>query len=271
MPITSTMKLVRIDQESFHEFDRMVTGHAFRIHNSMGRFCDEGIYRDELSYQCAKSGAPCAREVEIRAIHRSFSKSYFMDLVVGTGAVYELKAVESITPAHHNQLLHYLFLSGLNHGKLLNFRPASVQSWFVSTSLSPSDRNKAVFEGDPDALPTPRHRDLLSVVRNLIADWGTHLEIALYREAAIHLMEGTGATVEPIPMWSHGRLIGSQKMCLLNSEHGWHFSSILDQTASHEKHVRRLMAHTRLKSMLWFNFNRSEIRFRTIHNDSVPK
>ena len=59
-----------------------------------------------------------------------------MDLVVTGGAVFELKAVEQLTDAHRNQLLHYLLLTGLKHGKLINFGNGSVEQEFVNASIS---------------------------------------------------------------------------------------------------------------------------------------
>jgi len=45
---------------------------------------------------------------------------------------YELKAVDRWHAKHKAQLIHYLMISGVQHGKLINFRPASVASFFCN-------------------------------------------------------------------------------------------------------------------------------------------
>ena len=53
----------------------------------------------------------------------SFCKTYYLDLLVGGGAIFELKAVAALAEGHRRQLMHYLFLTDLPHGKLVNLRP----------------------------------------------------------------------------------------------------------------------------------------------------
>jgi len=271
MPIKCQIQFEPIGQEKFHALDRVVMGHAFQIHNSIGRFCDERIYQDELGLRCEDSGIPCLRETEIRAIHQDFSKSYFLDLVAGGGCIYELKAADSISPAHQNQLIHYLMLSGCHHGKLLNFRPRSVQSRFVSTTLNLGVRRTPRFTEsdfdrfDPFALAL---RDTLSAI---LEDWGAHLDLNLYREALLHFTGGGENGVQPVALRSGGRMIGFQRMCLLNPDCAWHLSAMKTHLDSHEKHIRRLLHHTKLKQLHWINLNRNDILLRTIRNDSVTK
>ena len=64
-----------------------------------------------------------------------FCKTYYLDLLVQRGAVFELKAVESLSERHRRQLLQYLFLIDLPHGKLVNLRSGRVQQEFVNNTL----------------------------------------------------------------------------------------------------------------------------------------
>jgi GxxExxY protein len=51
----------------------------------------------------------------------TIDNGYRIDLLVGERVVVELKALETILPVHHAQLLSYLRLGGFRLGYLLNF------------------------------------------------------------------------------------------------------------------------------------------------------
>src|ERR1039458_6765838 len=65
-------------------------------------------------------------EVPIEVSYESFCKTYYLDLVFVGGALFELKAVEALVNRHRAQLLHYLLLADLLHGKLVNMRLEAV-------------------------------------------------------------------------------------------------------------------------------------------------
>jgi hypothetical protein len=60
--------------------------------------------------------------------------------LIDNAAVYELKTARALIGEHKAQALHYLFLLGLHHGKLINFRPKSVEYEFVSNRITPAVR-----------------------------------------------------------------------------------------------------------------------------------
>jgi hypothetical protein len=68
--------------------------HVFAIHDELGRFFDERVYKQELSARM--SGV--ALEVPITVSFDGFSKLYYLDALVGAGALFEFKAVEAIHP-----------------------------------------------------------------------------------------------------------------------------------------------------------------------------
>jgi hypothetical protein len=68
-----------------------------------------------------------------------FTKVYYIDLLINN-AIYELKTAQFLAGEHEKQTINYLMLTGLNHAKLINFRPPSVQHRFVSTNLTPAKR-----------------------------------------------------------------------------------------------------------------------------------
>jgi len=94
-------------------------------------------------------------------------------MLVAKGLMLELKANESLTPAHHTQTLNYLLLTGMKHGTLINFRTARVEHRYISTKLKPELRRQFTLDerrwlrhdGDADWLKEPRKNNLDKVVK----------------------------------------------------------------------------------------------------------
>jgi GxxExxY protein len=59
--------------------------------------------------------------------YEDFIKVYYIDLLINN-AIYELKTAQILTGEHEKQTINYLMLTGLNHAKLINMRPPSVQA-----------------------------------------------------------------------------------------------------------------------------------------------
>lgn len=225
MPIECGVERSPIGQERFHAVDKVVMRHIFDIHNTLGRFCDERIYQDELAQRCRASGFEAHREVLIRAVHRDFAKPYYLDMLVDRGLIYELKAVESLNTSHQKQLINYLLLADLNHGKLVNFRSGSIESRFVSTRLRRQARMafKLAYkglQGDENS-----SRNLRETLCALLSDWGVFLDVNLYKEALLHFLGGPEGGVQTVDIEVAGRIVGAQKMCILNAGTAWHLSA----------------------------------------------
>ena len=136
MPISLRTPIRRFSQNEFSELSFEVMRHVFAIHNELGRFFDERIYQQELAHRM-----PNVRlEEPVDVTFDSFHKRYFLDALVADGAVFEFKAVEAFTGWHRAQLIHYLMLCELGHGKLINVRPAKIEHEFVNTNLRHADR-----------------------------------------------------------------------------------------------------------------------------------
>jgi len=143
MPIEVGAKIQVYDQEEFHALDRLVMGVVFEVQSEFGRLLDENLYKSEIAIRCASNGLqPAEREVRIRVSHDGFSKDYFMDLLMGHGFMLEGKVAERLSAAHRSQSLNYLLLTGLQHGRLVNFRSERVEYEFVSTTLTSEERRR---------------------------------------------------------------------------------------------------------------------------------
>jgi len=264
MPIsidTCTKNLLR---REFEDLDYRIMGCAFDSHNTIGRLLPECAYQNSLKRRCEERGIAAATETRISVSYRSFIKSYYVDLIANGGAVYELKAVESLQPQHEAQLLNYLFLMNLNFGKIINFRPPSVQSRFVTTHLTPADRV-------PDRIDTSQFTTISSncdslpgLVESLLHDWGTHLDFNLYREAILHLL-GIQSYPHEITLYDEGNSIGRIQCHLLNPSTMIHASGITKQFNPYRRNLERILRNTRLSFIQWINFAGRSITLETIN------
>jgi GxxExxY protein len=264
MPVESSVDFSPMGQEEFHAVDKVVMRHVFDIHNTLGRFCDERVYQEELAQRCRYSGFEAQREVLLRVLHRDFVKSCYLDMLVEGGIIYELEAVEMLGNSHQKQLINYLLLTELSHGKLVNLRSGSVESRFVSTSLSRQDRIQFrlvdhAWHGDDRA--SQHLRETLSALLN---DWGAFLDVNLYREALLHFMDGPEAGVKPVDIELAGRIIGTHQMCMLNACTAWHLSAVRQHLRSYETHLTRLLSHLRLERLHWINLDQRTVTLRTL-------
>lgn len=271
MPIECHIEIKSVNQDEFHQIDKSVMRHAFDIHNSMGRFFDERIYQKELASRCQSSGFESSSELEIRLTHGSFSKSYFIDQLINRSVIYELKTVESLVPAHENQLINYLLLTDTRHGKIMNLRSPSVQSRFVSTTMTRQDRMKYRLNSTAWAHDDLVAEDLRNRLLGIVEDWGVCLDLNAYREALLYHTSGPESGLLPVAIHSRDRIVGFQKMCLLTPDTAWHLTAVKSNQTSYENHLLRHLGHTQLKRLHWINLNQNEIHFKTLKNDSVLK
>jgi GxxExxY protein len=136
MPIKVPSGLRALNYEQFAQVSYEVMEVVFAVHKELGRLFDEAVYQTEIA--CRLKDAHV--EVPIEVWFESFSKTYYLDLVSGGGALLELKAVEALTDRHRAQLLNYLLLAELLHGKLVNMRPEAVEHEFVNAAMTREDR-----------------------------------------------------------------------------------------------------------------------------------
>ncbi len=264
MPVGCGVEIEVVRQEQFHAVDKLVMKHAFDIHNTLGRFCDECVYQDELAYRCASDGLDVRREARLRAFHSGFAKSYYLDLLVEHGIIYELKTVDTLNPGHQSQLINYLLLAGLHHGKLLNFHPSSVESRFVSTRLQREDRSVFHIDDHDWAGQDDSDSQLRNRLIALLTDWGAFLDVNLYRDALLHFTAGMNGSVQKVDIRVGDRMIGTHPMCMLCNGAAWHISSVRGSLAGYETHLLRLLRHTATERMHWINLSHRNVTLKTL-------
>lgn len=264
MPIQTMHPIEVFDQEQFHEVDRRVTGAAFDIHNEFGRFLDERIYQELLASRCLAMGFDVAQEFSVTASLDDFSKIYFVDQMINRGVIVETKAAQSIAPTHRGQVLNYLFLTGLQHASLINFRSERLEHEFVSTRLTQITRRQFDINLDQFCCQSAECSRLLDVLARLLNEWGAYLDPKLYRDALTHFLGGPEKVIQKVPITGNGKVFGKQEMRLLNAETAFAVSALTHDTRLVSSHERRLLEHTNLRAIHWINLNHSRIEVQTI-------
>jgi GxxExxY protein len=247
----------RMSQAEFGDLAYSVMGCIFEIHRDMGRFFDERIYKRELTHRYPG----VQLEVPIEITHKTFKKLQFIDALVEGGAPFELKTVDAITPRHKAQLLNYLLLIELPHGKLVNLKKESVEHEFVNTTLRHEDR---VAFGIVDSKWTdeiPGATVFRETLTEILRDWGTGLDLQLYEEALTHFLGGESQVLSKVQVRSRDHTLGYQLMRLAAPLVAFSVTALPHGEIDYENQLRRFIKHTELEAILWANVCLKKIAF----------
>ena len=261
MPIETDIPLRPISQSEFGKVAFEVVGHAFDIQKQLGHKFNESVYRAILNHILAQRSK---EEVRIRLIHAGFEKSYFMDLVVDFGCPFELKVVPQLHARHRAQLIQYLMLTGLQHGKLINFGGEKVQHEFVNCHESTEHRRSFQVDVDRWSNKSEIARRFHELVVDLLRDWGTGLDRALYDEAITHLLGGGDTVRGQIEILWNGSRIGRQNANLITSDTTFDITCLRQGTETYEDNLHRLLTHTTLKRLYWVNVVSGHVTFTLV-------
>ncbi len=263
MPITCLISFKPLSTEDFGKLDYSVMASAFATHKEFGRLADEVIYQSDFAARLSQAEFKISREVPVTVSFGSFSKVYFLDLVVDGSAIYELKAVARLTSEHVAQLLNYLYLVESERGKLVNFRPASVETKFVNAPLSRQHRQRFVVNEIHWNGPSVFHNLLIDLLR----DWGTGLELLLYRQAIVNLLGGDERVAVVLPMMRSGIPLGNQRFLLSDPESAFRLTALSGDFIPYRTHLERLLRHSPLSSIHWINIDLETVTFTTIKKE----
>jgi GxxExxY protein len=260
MPVIIRTPIRRLSQAEFGEIAYSVMQCIFQIHGEMGRFFDEKIYKRELAHR--HPGVQL--EVPIEVVHATFRKLQYLDVLVAGGAPFEFKAVEAFAPRHSAQLLHYMFLAELDHGKLINLRNESVEHQFINTTIRREERTGFAVNdsrwSDKPAGAVPFREALTALLR----DWGTGLDLQLYEEAVVHLLGDGAQLLADVEVRTPEHALGHQKMRLAAPRVAFVLTALPEAGVEYESHARRFLRHTEIKAILWANISLKTVTFTTI-------
>ena len=261
MPITCPIQFPRLSQSEMAKLDYEVMSHAFAAHQQLGCLCDESVYHHSMEERLREAGFSVESELPVTLTFRNFITRLSLDLVVNCRAIYDFKTVSALTPANFTQLLNYLFVTNAARGKLINFRPASVESQFVNSALDDTQRRR--FDTDTQDWRGPD--EFRKMVEELLADWGTGLDQSLYTQALVHCLGGEESVTRQLPMQLGGVPLGNQRFHLVNDETAFHITTLQDDLGAHHPlQLRKLMVPSPLKALLWINIARHQLTLSTI-------
>ncbi|PWU16044.1 MAG: hypothetical protein C5B50_14180 [Verrucomicrobia bacterium] len=260
MPIHLPEGLRILEEREFKQITYEVMEIAFAVHNEMGCLFDELIYKQAI----AQRYRDCRMELPIQVVAGTFSKTYYLDLLVGGGAPFEFKAAQFIVERHRAQFLNYLLLAELPHGKLVNFRGHLLEHEFINATWTRKQRTSFEVE-DRDYKPmSSPGSDLKPIILDFLRDWGTCLDVELYQQAAVHFL-GDQHAITPVEIFCGGAKVGCQKLHLLSPDTTLCISVLNDGLDRYEAQLRRLLKHTNLRATQWVNIGRKLVEFKTLY------
>lgn len=267
MPIVCETIIEPISEEEFHKIDYKIMDLVFEVHNELGRFCNEKIFQNRLALLCEKNGFnSVSTEVPIVISFNGFIKRYFIDILINNAVIYELKTVKSLINEHHRQTLNYLLLTGINHGKIINFGTSSIEKDFVSTKLNLIKRHSFFINSDDWHDIDNNGKSFKNLIINLLNDWGAFLDIQLFYDAIVFFCGGINNVLGNVELFCDNKIVGKQKIHLLNNKVAFRLSGITKEKKFYRKHLVKFLNHTKLDALQWVNFNHHNIEFETIFN-----
>lgn len=243
-----------------------VMAHVFASQNELGRLCDEDVYQSDIALRLEAAGlGPVVKEVPVTVRWRDFTKSYYLDLVVQGALICELKTVTALLSEHESQLLHYLLLLDVPHGKLINLRPPSVEYRTVNAVVSAEDRRRFRIAKDRWQPETPRCRQLRDLLNELLDGWGAFLDCNLYEEALVHFLGGESRVRQRVPLSRGGLALRSQPATLLTDTIAFRVTALApDAINGYASQLRRFLALTPLTALHWINLHHHQAQIVTI-------
>ena len=260
MPIIVHAPVRRLSQDDFGELSYEVMRHVFEIHNEIGRFFDEKIYKRELAHRM-----PDIRlEVPVDVVIDSFQKRYWIDVLAGEGGLFEFKAVEALAGSHRAQLLNYLMLCGVEHGKLINVRAENVEHEFVNSRWEYEYRRQFAVDDSEWNAALPGAVQLSDFLTAALRDLGAGLEISLYEELAEHCFGGSARVEGLVEIQIGDRRLGQQRMRLIAPGVALKITALAGPLNAFEAHARRFLVHTDLRAIAWVNIDLKQVTFKTL-------
>ncbi|MGI9430201.1 MAG: GxxExxY protein [Bythopirellula sp.] len=249
-----------VSQSEFGRIAYKVVGHCLVVHTQLGRIFDESVYRSTIAHILKPRAV---EEVCICLTHNSFEKRLYIDMVADSGCLFEFKVVSGLHQRHRGQLIQYLMLTGLRHGKSISFGGETVEHEFVNCHETSEHRRS--FQLDCMRWPSSsaKGREFQDTVVDLLRDWGTGLDRGLYIDAITHFLGGSDRVQRPVDtLWS-GIVVSRQKTNLVADDTGFEITCLRKSPdlASYEQHLIRFLQSTALERMYWVNIVSGTVTF----------
>jgi GxxExxY protein len=107
----------------------------YTVYNQLGYGFLEKVYENALLIELRKTGLVAEKQVPIKVYYDDQEVGdYYADIVVNQLVILELKATQTVAPAHEAQLVNYLKATQIEVGLLFNFglKPAVKRRVFLN-------------------------------------------------------------------------------------------------------------------------------------------
>lgn len=263
MPIQRTLHLRSVTDAEFDLIDKAVMRCAYASQNKFGRLFDERIYENDVAARLRAEGFTVHTQVPVTLIHGDFLKTYFLDLVVNE-MLYELKVVASLSKEHEAQGLHYAMLQDIRRVKLINFGGEQVEGKLLRNAVTESERHQPTMRKTDYRVLSPYCDRLIEHLKQLIKDWGTHLDSRLYNEALIDYLGGEHQCLKRLQMRSGDLNLGTHMVQLHSPHHAFVVTAFHSPQPSYQRHLEVLLEHVALDGIQWINLNHSRLEATTV-------
>jgi GxxExxY protein len=100
-----------------------IQGAIYEVYKEIGPGFLESVYQECLEKEFILSGIPYEKQVDIRISYKGqlLDQFYKADLIGYDSIIIEVKARNSLDPAHRAQIINYLRATGKRLGLLVNF------------------------------------------------------------------------------------------------------------------------------------------------------
>lgn len=109
--------------ERLEEIGQAIVHAAYKVHKELGPGLLEKIYEACLTYELRKAGFEVMRQVDLPIIYDGlvFDEGLRIDMLVEDLVIIENKAVDTVNPIWHAQIISHLRLTKRELGYLINF------------------------------------------------------------------------------------------------------------------------------------------------------
>ncbi len=113
-----------MELDELNKLSGVIVDAAMEVHREMGPGLFEKIYEESLERELKARGLSVERQLAVYVSYKGepiSEEAYRIDLFVEGEIVVELKAVTTLLPVHHAQLMSYMRLKKKRVGLLINF------------------------------------------------------------------------------------------------------------------------------------------------------
>jgi GxxExxY protein len=122
-----------IKRDRLEEIGKQIVDAVFQVHSTLGPGLLESAYEACLMAELQSRNISAYNQIRLPIVYKGkeIDAGYRLDILVEDEIIIELKAVDTLQPVHHAQLLSYLKLSDKRLGYLINFNVPLIKKGII--------------------------------------------------------------------------------------------------------------------------------------------